>query len=322
MARTYAHVLSFALDHPWAIEPGMIPIIAGIIARHIAGVDSQPEIDAALVNRKNLPQPRAGSIAIIPVYGVIAPRMNAMSEMSGGTTFETLTGQLQTAVADKSVKTIVFDVNSPGGNVAGATEFAREVMKARQKKPVIAQAQYQMASAAYWALAGATEIVAAPSAAVGSLGIYTSHSDLSAALEKNGVKRKTLSAGKGKTYGNPDEPLSAEAEQRMQALLDASYGQMVTDVVKGRGAGMTAARVKDDWQALVYTASNALALGMIDRVGTLADTLERILSTSSDPADQRQARDFLPLEITEAPPAAATSQTPFDLERQLFEMQL
>jgi signal peptide peptidase SppA len=308
----YAHVLSFALSHPWAIESEMMPIIASILARHIAGEDvDRAEIEAALVNRKNLPQPRAGSIAIIPMYGVLAPRMNLMSEVSGGTTFEKLTGQLREAVANKDVRTIVFDVDSPGGNVAGATEFAREVMKARTKKPIIAQAQYKMASAAMWAMSGATEIVAAPSAILGALGIITSHNDLSDALAKLGVKRRYLFAGEGKADGNDTEPLSPDAEARLQGQINAAYGQMVGDVVKGRGAGMTADRVRQDWKAHVYGAQEALALGMIDAIATLDDTITRVLSASPDAADQRAALDFTSTTTaTLQEPSPATSQEP------------
>src|SRR5688572_24294991 len=180
----YEHVLSFVLEHPWAITKPMLTVIAGILARRVAGQDvDRTEIEAALVNRKNLPQPMAGSIAILPVYGVLAPRMNLFSEMSGGTTFEKLTGRVREAMGTKAVKTLVLDIDSPGGSVAGATEFARELLKARAKKPIIAQIQYTGASAAYWLASCCTEIVAAPSARVGSIGVYTSHDDISAALE-------------------------------------------------------------------------------------------------------------------------------------------
>jgi len=307
-AHTYDHVLSFALSHPWAIESDMLPVIAGILARHIAGVDSTAEIAAALVNRKNLPQPRAGSIAIIPMYGVVAPRMNGMSAMSGGTTFEQLTSQLRESVANKDVKTIVFDVDSPGGNVAGATEFAHEVMQARTKKPIVAVAQYKMASAAMWAMSGATEIIASKSAVVGALGIITAHNDLSAALATLGVKRRYLFAGEGKADGNDAEPLSADAEARIQAQLNDAYGQMVGDVVKGRGAGMTAERVRKEWKAHTYGSTEALALGMIDSIATLDQTLARILSTSTDAGDQRALLSLTSAGDTSQEPAKATDQ--------------
>ena len=137
----YEHVLGFALSHPWSVLPEMLSMIAGILAHRIAGLEmDQATIEAALVNRKNLPQPRAGSVAVIPVYGVLAPRMNLFSEMSGGTTYQKLTSQIRAAVADKTIRTIVLDVDSPGGSVPGNAELATEILRARTKKPIIAQA--------------------------------------------------------------------------------------------------------------------------------------------------------------------------------------
>jgi signal peptide peptidase SppA len=305
VAHSYEHVLSFALSHPWAVEGDMMPVIAAILARRMSGEDKDPaDIQAALVNRKNLPQPTAGSVAIIPMYGVIAPRMNLMSDMSGGTTFETLTSQLREAVSNKDIKSIVFDVDSPGGNVAGATEFAGEVTRARRHKPVIAVAQYKMASAAMWAMSGATEIVAAPSAMVGALGVITAHNDLSEALAKVGVKRRYLYAGEGKADGNDSSPLSEEAEARIQASVNQAYAHMVADVVKGRGHGMTPERVRKEWKAHVYSASEAKDLGMVDTIATLEETIARVMAGESA-KDSRAARS-----------------ADFDLERALFEMTL
>ncbi len=324
----YDHVVGFALSHPWAVMPEMLSVIAGILARRIAGVDvERAEIEAALVNRKNLPQPRAGSVAIIPIYGVLAPRMNLMSEMSGGTTYEKLTGQLRAAVNEKSIKTIVLDIDSPGGSVAGSAEFATEVMRARAKKPIIAQAQYLMASAAYHIGAAATEIVAAPSARVGSIGTYSIHNDLSKALADLGVKRTYISAGEGKIDGNETEPLSDQALSRITAMVEDAYEPFVAGVVRGRGQGMTAEKVRKEWKAHVYGAAEAKAIGMIDAIATLDETLARILSASSDAEDRRAAYDFTGEVATdqELPVMAATSQelpSASDLERAVFELQL
>lgn len=307
-ARHYDHVLSFALSHPWAIESAMMPIISGILARHIAGHDMRAEAEAALQNRQNLPQPRAGSIAIIPMHGVLAPRMNLMSETSGGTTFEKLTSQLHEAMGNKDVKTIVFDVDSPGGNAAGAPEFASEVRRARTKKPIVAVGQYKMASAAMWAMSGATKVYASPSAIVGALGIITAHNDLSESLAKLGVKRRYLYAGEGKADGNDTEPLSTDAEARIQSQINAAYGQMVSDVVHGRGQGATAEKVRKEWKAHTYSAAEAVSLGMIDGVATLNETLARLLSASPDAEDQRAAISFESASDTPQEPARVTGQ--------------
>ena len=109
----------------------------------------------------------------------------------------------------------MFDVDSPGGSVLGATEFARTLRAARDTKHLIAHAHYQMASAAYWIGACCHEIVASPSSMVGSIGVYSIHEDLSAALEQLGVKLTYISAGKYKVEGNDTQPLTEEAHRRI-----------------------------------------------------------------------------------------------------------
>ena len=295
----YEHVLGFALEHPWALTHSMRSVVAGILARRVAGEETDPATLAALVTRKNLPQVTAGGdVALIPIYGVIAPRMNMLSEMSGGTTFESLTAQLHAALDNPKVKTIVFDVDSPGGNVAGASEFAREVLKARVAKPIIAQAQYLMASAAYWPMACCTEIVASPSASVGSVGVYTIHDDISDALAALGVKRTVIGAGKFKTEGVGGGPLSEEALTHIKAIVAEHYDRFVSDISKGRG--ISEAVIRNGYgEGRCVTADAALACRMVDRIGTLSDTLARVL-----PSQSRQGS----LATDQEPLLAATSQ--------------
>jgi capsid assembly protease len=256
----------------------MRTIIAGILAQRIAGIDADPAvIQAALVNRKNLPQPGGGAVAVIPIYGVIAPRMNLMSDMSGGTTFESLTAQLSEAMANKAVKTIVFDVDSPGGSVAGATEFAAAVREARTKKPIIAQAQYLMASAAYWPMTNATHIYASPSANIGSVGVYGIYEDVTEALAKLGVKQEVIAAGKYKAEAAGVGPLTDEQRGHLKSMIDAAYETFLGDISKGRGVAKDAVR-SGYGEGRVLNAKAALAAGMIDGISTLEDTIARALS--------------------------------------------
>jgi signal peptide peptidase SppA len=207
----------------------------------------------------------------------------------------------------KDVRTIVLDVNSPGGAVAGSTEFAQEILRARATKPIVAVAQYLMGSAAYHLSAVATEVVAAPSALVGGIGVYTIHDDLSKSLEKLGVTRTFITAGEGKVDGNSSQPLTETARARLAAAVDEAYDQFVTSVVRGRGAGMTPARVRGGWKAHVYTASEALELGMIDRIDTLDQTLARLLSASPDKTDQQLADTVRGVDTSQEP-IGATDQ--------------
>jgi len=214
------------------------------------------------------------------MYGVIAPRANMLTAMSGGTSFDALTSQLREAVANPKVSTIVLDVDSPGGSVAGATEFAAEVRAAVKKKPVLAVAEYQMASAAYWASAGATRIYAAPSAMVGSVGVYTIHNEISKALAALGVTRTYISAGPQKVDGNEVTPLSADVLARIQAAVDTSYESFLGDISKGRSTPLATVRAGYG-QGRAVQSDEALALGMIDGIKTLDAVLA--LALAGDP---------------------------------------
>lgn len=276
----YEHLAAFALEHPWAIVASMGNVVANILARRLAGQQADAdEIAAALAARGARSQMAGGAtahgVAMIPVHGVIAPRMNLFSETSGGTTFERLGTQLAAAVADPAVKTIVFDVDSPGGSVAGAREFSRQVMQARTQKRLVAHVHHLMASAAYWGLAGVTEIVASPSSLVGSIGVLSIHDDLSAALAQLGVKRTIISAGKFKSENVTGWPLSETARTYMQSLVDASYGRMLADIAQGRR--IAAGTVERTYgQGRVLDAEAALAAGLVDRIDTTtADTSAR-----------------------------------------------
>lgn len=283
----------------------MLSTIADVLARRIAGQTlTAAELEAALTKRDKLPQPTTGGVALIPIHGVIIPRGTMFSEVSGATTVEALSSQLRAALAAEEVSTIVLDVDSPGGNAAGITEFAREIMRARTKKPVIAVAQYTMASAAYWLAAAATEIVASPSASVGSVGVYTIHDDLSKALAEFGVKRTYISAGKFKVDGNETEPLSDSALEFIQGRVDDTYSRFVTDIASGRGISKEI--VKSDFgQGRTLSADDALAAKMIDSIATLDETIARLVGAPKKNARGARAEiDTLPLS------AADTSQEP------------
>jgi signal peptide peptidase SppA len=281
--RNYVHLVAFAIEHPWAITDAMRALIADILAQRIAGLDPDDVAIADALDARStrdVPAAAGGSIAWIPIHGVIAPRMNMFTKSSGGTTFDALTEQLQAAVSDPNVKSIHFDVDSPGGNVAGASEFAREVLRARTVKPVVAHANHLMASAAYWAMSGATEIVASPSALVGSIGVYTIHDDISAQLEARGIKREVVSAGKYKAEGADGGPLSDDAKAHIKGLVDGSYGRFVGDVAKGRG--IRPGDVRDGYgQGRTLSAEQALTAGMIDRISTSQETLARVIQPTT-----------------------------------------
>lgn len=277
--RRYTQVTKAVYERPWAIQPAMLAVIEEVVRLRLSGSPlAEDDIDTRVSAATNGPRRgglRAQGVAVIPIYGVISQRMNLMTAMSGGTSVEQLTAQFREALADPDVGAIVFDVDSPGGSVEGITELASEIRAARGQKPMAAVANTTMASAAYWLSSQADEIVATPSAVVGSIGVIGMHLDVSKQDEMVGQRYTLITAGEGKADGNEHEPLSDGARSAMQAMADDYYALFVNDVAKARAKRTSV--ITDDWKAQIFTAKRAQAAGLADRVETLDATVRRMV---------------------------------------------
>jgi signal peptide peptidase SppA len=278
----YIHVLNYVRGALWAIDPDKLSEIVEVLAFRAAGHEfTSEELQARIGDGATPPQPRAqGVTAIIPLRGTITHRMGGMAESSGGMSAERFTRMVQAAAADPTINAIVIDTDSPGGTVNGVSEAADAVYQARQQKPVVAIANGMMASAAYWIASQAHETIASPSvvdASIGSIGVYTVRQDLSAALEKQGIKTTIISAGKFKVDGNPTEPLSDEAKAAIQKTVDDAYAKFTSDVARGRGVDASAVR-SGYGEGRVLSAADAKRAGLVDRIATMDDTLARLSS--------------------------------------------
>jgi signal peptide peptidase SppA len=273
----YQHIAASIFDTPWAITAPKLREISEFVQFAMRGGKFTAEEVLARVGQ---PSPgrvsrSQGAIAVLPLYGTITQRANLMSDFSGGTSTQMFATAFRQALADDTVKAIVIDTDSPGGSTDGVEELAAEIYRSRGTKPIVAQANTLMASAAYWIASAADEIIATPTAQVGSIGIITAHADESKALEQAGVKVTVMAAGKYKAEGNPTEPLSEEAMADTQARMGYFYNLFANAVARGRGVSQ--AQVVDGYgEGRVMTPDTALKAGMIDRIATLDDTLRRL----------------------------------------------
>jgi ClpP class serine protease len=155
-------------------------------------------------------------------------------------------------------------------------------------KPIVAQVNADCASAGYWVVSPADEIVVTPTGRVGSIGVMTCHDDISRALEEAGITRTVITSSpyKGEAFG----PLSDEARAYMQEQVDAYDALFVNRVASGRG--VSAAEVRANFgKGRMVMASLAVKAGMADRVGTMAETLARFgvnpVQPSAGPPERR-----------------------------------
>lgn len=292
----YAHILMAFASELWAMQPEKMVAVVEFLASQAADIKfSAEEIEAKIAPQTaKAVARREGNIAMIPVRGVISNRINMMGNLSGGggTSTEALAQQIRNAVNDDGVKAIILDVDSPGGAVSGTDEVAAAIYRSRGSKPIIAQVNATAASAAYWIASAADEIVVTPSGQVGSIGVYTVHDDISAALEKAGVKKSIISAGAFKMDGNPFAPLGDEARAYVQQQVDASYEMFVDRVASSRGVTSSAVR-SGFGQGRMVMAKQAIADGMADRIATMDETLERF-GIKPDGAPQERKRSLAP----------------------------
>jgi len=260
-------------EAPLALHPATL---ARIVEWGRTGALADPAAILALQGPHDAP-PRSGSVAVIPVYGVIEHHADWMMELFGdGVSIDGLREALRAALADPEVKAVVLDIDSPGGGVAGVTELANEIRSVRGgDKPIVAVANAWAGSAAYWLASQADELVMSPSGQVGSIGVYAVHQDVSRMLDEMGVTTTVVSAGPHKTEGNMFEPLTDEARDELQSKVDATYAQFVADVAAGRRVSTD--QVEADFGGgRMLVAKAALVAGMVDRIETLGETIQRL----------------------------------------------
>lgn len=273
----YGHIFAAVFGRPWAIRPDVLDIISEAVLFRVAGGRlTAEEIEArieAAGPRSRAAAPATPGVAIIPLHGIIAPRAAMFEETStGGTGLDTFMRAFRAAMADPDVSSIVLDIDSPGGQVDGVPEAAAEIRAARDRKPIVAVANYMAASAAYYLGSQAGQFVASPSAEVGSIGVRMAHEDVSGMMEQRGIKITQISAGRYKTEGSPYAPLGDEAIAYNQGQVDAYYAMFLDDVARGRR--VTVEKVTADFgQGRMLMARDALRAGMVDRVAPIDEVV-------------------------------------------------
>lgn len=319
--RSYRNVVKFVSERPWAILPGTLQVIVELVALRANGERLSDEeiaerIGAAPAKRTPTRSSASNTVAVIPIHGVIVPKADMFTKMSGGTSITDLRSSLREAMSDPDIGSIVFDVDSPGGQTDLVAEFAQEIRAARAtgRKPILASSNTLMASAAYWLSSQADEVSVSPSSLTGSIGVIAAHDDLSAAQEKVGVKTTLITAGKYKAEANSLEPLSEDARAHLQSLVDDMYQTFTRDVAAGRGASVDAVR-NGFGEGRVLGAKDAVKQGLADHVATLEQTIARASELAAAPGRAKRAA-FIEAPLLTAGPVAPhstkTTDEPWD----------
>ncbi|MCC2650749.1 MAG: peptidase family protein [Microvirga sp.] len=284
-------LMSRVFDTPLLIEPAKAEtIVESVILPKIWGHVFEAREPSAAPSLEY-----AKEIAVLPIHGTLVHRTGGMDAMSGLQSYQEIRGMLRQAMADPMVGGILLDIDSPGGEVAGLPDLAQELIEARQIKPIYAIANEKAGSAAYWLASAAEKLFVTQTAAVGSIGVMVVHADRSAMNEKIGVKYTPVYAGSRKLEGSPNEPLSDEAKDRLQADVDRVYEMFVSAVAQNRahafGGKLDADAVRAT-EAGVFYGKQAKDAKLADEVGTFdsaAAALAKRLATARSGAARSRA---------------------------------
>jgi signal peptide peptidase SppA len=256
---------------PWLITPIMHRKLCDIVEAHILHPNEQHAVASQMpVN----PSPRAftvagDNVAVIPIDGVIGRKFSSSLYSSGVTSVDVLARLVDMAATDEEVNAIMLVFDSPGGSVQGVAEASAAVKRAMSIKPVIAYADGQMCSAAYWIGSQASAIYSWDESSIGSIGVYSAFLDQSRAFEMAGVKPEIFKSGEHKGMGMPGTSLTTDQKAMIQASVDEIGVKFRATVQAGRKRPID----DEDMQGQSFSAQEAMGNGLIDSISTFAVAL-------------------------------------------------
>ena len=233
-------------------------------------------------------------IAWIKVRGVIAQDNNT-SPFSRPTGAGAIAKKIREAAADKNVKAIVLDINSPGGTVASVQNIYSELLSAKQKgKKVVALFRDVAASGGFYIAMAADKIVAEPGTITGSVGVIMQTSNVEGLFEKIGVKVTPITSGKYKDIGSSYRPMTDAEKALLQDMVNDTYTQFFAAVKAGR-PDVKPEDLAEYTDGRVFTGQRAYNLGFVDKLGgeEEARQLAGELTGLKDPKILNQRTDSL-----------------------------
>lgn len=259
-------ILDFYAGKTWAIQEESLQEMYAIYRARLERQELNLEIDVEAVSAragKPLDNTRTvevrDGVAIIPVSGPIFRYANLFTMCSGATSIEVLARDFRQALDDPSVKAILFEINSPGGEVDGTSELAQHIFEARGQKPIIAYAGHLMCSAAYWLGSACDEIVCNDTASLGSIGVVGG-----VRVAKN---KDTIEFVSSQSPNKRPDPESQTGKAQIQRHIDDLADVFINTVARNRN--WTAEEVIQKGGAGgLKVGQFAVEAGLADRMGT------------------------------------------------------
>jgi protease IV len=219
-------------------------------------------------------------ILVIDVVGVISSSPGSIYEVANA---KDICDQLKSAEEDSSVKAVIINLDTPGGEVTASDDIHHQILKLRAKpsgRPVVAMMNSLAASGGYYVAVACDSIVANKLTLTGSIGVIIEGYNYAELFNKIGLKSEIYKSGPMKDMLDGSRPRTEEERVVVQRLVDNTYEEFLNVVSAGRkipkaqlkGAAITDGRVLDGRQA--FTA------GLVDKLGYFDDAVKEAASLS------------------------------------------
>jgi ClpP class serine protease len=279
----HQRILEYLFSNHWAILPEVLQTILSIAQ----GENESPEAVAERLGRP-LQNTRTvihrDGVAVLPVGGPIFRYANVLTEISGATSVEVLATDFRAALDDPDIRGIVLEIDSPGGQIAGISEFADQVAAAG--KPTVAYISDLGASAGYWIASAADQVIIRDTAAAGSVGVV--------ATLRRDKKDDRIQIVSSQSPRKRVDPETEDGRAVLQAVVDD-----IADVFIGRVASYR--DVSDEHvlthfgQGGILVGQNAVRAGLADELGSLESIIKSLgvktMRTKTEPAAQPPVLD-------------------------------
>ena len=217
-------------------------------------------------------------VCVISVHGVLTKRAAALDGVLGATSYESISSEFSQAL-NSDAHTIIFDIDSPGGETAGLFDLCDRIYTNRGSKNLWAVANDDCFSAAYAIASSCDKVFLNRTSGVGSIGVIAHHVDQSKYDEQQGVKYKTIFAGQRKNDGNPHEPLTEDSTQSLKNEVNRLYEMFLSLVSRNRQ--MPVEKVRSTEAALFY-GDDAITSNLADKIMTLTQVIKLAKENSMD----------------------------------------
>ncbi|VBB46896.1 Signal peptide peptidase A [uncultured Paludibacter sp.] len=172
---------------------------------------------------------------------------------------------------EKTIKAVVFRVNSPGGSAYGSEQILNAIKQLKKEKPVIVSMGDYAASGGYYISCAADTIIAQPNTLTGSIGIFGIIPNVKGLYDKLGLSTDGIKTNKMSDAISVTRPFTPEERNLMQSYVNRGYELFVSRCAEGRGK--TPDQIKAIAEGRVWTGEDAMKLGLVDKLGTINDAI-------------------------------------------------